>query len=249
MMIRDGVLDAPKVDMTLALHLWNEKPLGWVGVAAGPVMAGAEEFQIKLTGKGGHGALPHTTIDPVLAAANAINALQSIVSRNVAPLDAAVVSVTMVHGGTAFNVIPQEVELQGTIRTFDLAVREKVLERFEQIARGVAESMGCQAEVHVKRISPALINNGAIAVKVQETARRILPEFSLDTMGYLTMGAEDMAFMQEKVDGCYFFIGSNNKGRHLDYSHHHPKFDFDEEALTRGAALMAAAAADILSGQ
>ena len=249
MMIRDGVLDAPKVDMTLALHLWNEKPLGWVGVAAGPVMAGAEEFQIKLTGKGGHGALPHTTIDPVLAAANVINALQSIVSRNVAPLDAAVVSVTMVHGGTAFNVIPQEVELQGTIRTFDLAVREKVLERFEQIARGVAESMGCQAEVHVKRISPALINNGAIAVKVQETARRILPEFSLDTMGYLTMGAEDMAFMQEKVDGCYFFIGSNNKGRHLDYSHHHPKFDFDEEALTRGAALMAAAAADILSGQ
>jgi amidohydrolase len=246
MMMRDGVLDGPKVDKTLSLHLWNEQPLGWIHVAQGPVMAGAEQFKIKLTGRGGHGATPHLTIDPIAAAAQIITALQTIVSRNVAPLQAAVVSVTQVHSGTAFNVIPQEAELTGTIRTFDLSIRKSVLERFEQIIRGIAESMQCKAEIETVRVTPALINNDAVSKSVQETARRVLPDSELNTSPYLTMGAEDMAFMQEKVDGCYFFIGSNNKERHLDYGHHHPKFDFDEEALTYGAALMAAAAADIL---
>ncbi len=246
MMIRDGVLDGPKVDHTLSMHLWNEKPVGWVGVAKGPVMAGAEQFTIKLIGKGGHGAAPYTTIDPIMTAAHIITALQTIVSRNVAPLQSAVVSVTTVHSGTAFNVIPQEAELTGTIRTFDLDVRKKVLERFDQIVRGVAETMGCKVEINMQRVTPAVINNDEVAASVQRTARDLLPDSQLDTSSYLTMGAEDMAFMQEKVPGCYFFIGSNNKEKHLDYGHHHPKFDFDEEALIRGSALMAAAAADML---
>jgi amidohydrolase len=246
MMIRDGVLDSPKVDMTLALHLWNEKPLGWVGVARGPVMAGADIFTVKVIGKGGHGAIPNATVDPIVAAASFVSALQSIVSRNVAPLETAVVSVTMIHGGTAFNVIPQEVVLEGTIRTFDSGVRQKVVERFEQIARGVGEGMGCQTEVDIKRLTPALVNNDSVTTQVQEAARRVLSESHLDTAGYMTMGAEDMAFMLEKVPGCFFFIGSNDKARHLDYGHHHPKFDFDEEALVHGSALMAAAAIDVL---
>jgi amidohydrolase len=246
MMMRDGVLDSPKVDMTLALHLWNEKPLGWVGIARGPVMAGADIFSVKVIGKGGHGAIPNATVDPVVAAANIVNALQSIVSRNVAPLETAVVSVTTIHGGTAFNVIPQEVTLEGTIRTFDNGVRQKVVERFEQIARGVGEGMGCQIEVNIKRLTPALVNNDSVTAQVQETARRVLSESHLETAGYITMGAEDMAFMLEKIPGCFFFIGSNDKSRHLDYGHHHPKFDFHEEALVRGAALMAAAAMDVL---
>jgi amidohydrolase len=246
MMMRDGVLSGPNVDKTLSLHLWNEKPLGWVHVAKGPVMAGAEQFTIKLTGKGGHGAAPHTTIDPIVAAAQIVTALQTIASRNVAPLHAAVISVTTLHSGTAFNIIPQEAELTGTIRTFDLSVRKMVLERFDQIVRGIAETMGCKVEILVQRVTPAVINNDSVATKVQETARRLFPETDLDTSNYLTMGAEDMAFMQEKVDGCYFFIGSNNKEKHLDYGHHHPKFDFDEEALVRGSALMASAVADML---
>lgn len=246
MMMRDGVLDSPKVDMTLALHLWNEKPLGWVGVAQGPVMAGADIFSVKVTGKGGHGAIPDAAVDPIVAAANIVSALQSIVSRNVAPLETAVVSVTTIHGGTAFNVIPQEVTLEGTIRTFDKGVRQKVVERFEQIARGVGEGLGCQIEVNIKRLTPALVNNDSVTAQVQKTARRVLAESNLDTEGYITMGAEDMAFMLEKVPGCFFFIGSNDKARHLDYGHHHPKFDFDEEALVRGSALMAAAAMDVL---
>jgi amidohydrolase len=247
MMMRDGVLDHPKVDMTLSLHLWNEKPLGWVHVAKGPVMAGAEEFKIKLIGKGGHGAIPNATIDPVLAAAQVVSAAQSIVSRNVGPLETAVVSFTMLHSGTAFNIIPQEATLEGTIRTFDAGVRLKVLERFEQIVCGVASAMGCQVEMNVKRLTPALVNADQVTASVQETARRVLSDANHDNTPYLTMGAEDMAFMQEKVPGCYFFVGSANRERGLNYGHHHPKFDFDEEALVRGAALMAAAAAEILS--
>jgi amidohydrolase len=246
MMMRDGVLDSPRVDMSLSLHLWNEKPFGWLGIAGGPVMAGADIFTIKITGKGGHGAIPQQTVDPVVAAAQIVSALQTIVSRNVAPLETAVVSVTTINAGTAFNVIPQTAELTGTIRTFDIGVRQKVLQRFEQISRGVGEGLGCQVDVDVKRMTPALINDQAITSTVQEAARRVLPEADLDTAGYITMGAEDMAFMQEKVPGCYFFVGSNDKSRHLDYGHHHPKFDFNEEALSRASALMASAAMDVL---
>ncbi|MBK9210108.1 MAG: amidohydrolase [Anaerolineales bacterium] len=246
MMMKDGVLEGPKVDMTLSMHLWNEKPLGWVHVAKGPVMAGAEEFKIKIIGKGGHGAIPNLAIDPVVCAAQIISAAQSIVSRNVGPLETAVVSFTIVKGGTAFNVIPQEVMMEGTIRTFDPLVRNKVVNRFEEIVKGVASAMGCQAEVNVKQLTPALINAEHVTATVQESARRVLPQANHDNTPYLTMGAEDMAYIQSKVDGCYFFIGSANTEKHLDYGHHHPKFDFDEQALISGAALMAAAAADIL---
>lgn len=249
MMMRDGVLDSPRVDKSLSLHLWNEKPLGWLGIAGGPVMAGAEIFTVRITGRGGHGAIPQQTIDPVVAAAQIVSALQTIVSRNVAPLETAVVSVTTVQAGTAFNVIPQTAELTGTIRTFESAVRQKVVQRFEQIARGVGEALGCQVDVEVKRMTPALINDETISIAVQSTARRVLSGSDLETTGYLTMGAEDMAFMQEKVPGCYFFVGSNDKARQLDYGHHHPKFDFNEDALVRASALMAAAAMDVLNAR
>ena len=246
MMIREGVLENPKPDLALSLHLWNEQPLGWIGVAGGPVMAGAEEFKITVTGKGGHGAIPNQTVDPVLAASQIISALQSITSRNVAPLQAAVVSVTMIHAGEAFNVIPPEAKMEGTIRTFEPGVREVVLQRFEQIVQGVARAMGCTAEVNVKRLTPAMINADEIARRVQESTRRALPDTNLDTSGHLTMGAEDMAFTLEKVPGCYFFVGSANHENGLDYGHHHPKFDFDEVALTRAATLMAEAITEFL---
>jgi amidohydrolase len=249
MMMRDGVLDSPKVDMSLSLHLWNEKPFGWLGIAGGPVMAGADILSVKISGRGGHAAIPQQTIDPVVAAAQIVNALQTIVSRNVAPLETAVVSVTTINAGTAFNVIPQTAELTGTIRTFDTGVRQKILQRFEQIARGVGEALGCQVNVDIKRMTPALINDETITSTVQDTARRLFSSSDLDTAGYITMGAEDMAFMQEKVPGCYFFVGSNDKSRHLDYGHHHPKFDFNEEALIHAAALMASAAMDVLSSK
>jgi amidohydrolase len=246
MMIRDGVLESPKVEKTLSLHLWNDKPLGWINIAKGPVMAGAELFAVNLTGKGGHGAAPDTTIDPVVAAAHIVTALQTIASRNVAPLQSTVVSVTAIHSGNTFNVIPQTAHLLGTIRTFDLDVRDLVLERFKQIVNGIAESMGCSAEIELKRVTPAVINDEAIAASVLGTAQTLLKDAQIDTDSFLTMGAEDMGYMQEKVNGCYFFVGSANEEKKLNYNHHHPKFDFDEQALITGTALMAAAAADLL---
>lgn len=246
MMIREGVLDHPKPDLALALHLWNEKPFGWVHVAHGPVMAGVEHFKITVAGKGGHAAMPHTTIDSVLAAGQIVTALQSIASRNVPPLKAAVVSVTMVHGGSTFNVIPPQVDLEGTIRTFEPDVREQVVERFEQIVKSVSEGMGCQVDVHVKRITPPVINDEEITARVRAMVGNTLPDVDLNAENYLTMGGDDMAFMLEQVPGCYFFVGSANSAKGLDYGHHHPKFDFDEAALSRAAALMTGAVADFL---
>ena len=155
------------------------------------------------------------------------------------------VSVTTVHSGTGFNVIPAEAELTGTIRTFDAEVSGLVLRRFEDIIRAVAGGMGCEVQIQIRRFAPATVNDPATASRVQETARKVLPTTELQTSGYVTMGAEDMAFMQEQVPGCYVFLGSNNKERGLDFGHHHPKFDFDEEALPRAAALMATAAIDL----
>jgi len=247
-MIAAGVLENPKPDLALALHLWNEKPLGWLGIACGPAMAGAELFKIKVRGKGGHGAVPHLAADPVLAAAQIVAALQSIVARNVPPLQAAVVSVCTIHGGEAFNVIPQAVELAGTIRTFEPEVREKVLERFEVIVYGLAETMGCRAEVELQRLTPAVINQPESAARIAAVARQVFPEATIDSGDYVTMGSEDFAFIMEKAPGCFFFIGSANKEKGLDAGHHHPRFDFDEGALPRGAALMASAVAEFLKG-
>lgn len=246
MMIREGVLEDPKPDIALALHLWNEKPLGWVHIGGGPVMAGAEHFKITITGKGGHAAMPQQTIDPLLAASQVVNTLQSIVSRNTDPFTAAVVSVAMLRAGETFNVIPSQAKVEGTIRTFELSTREKVLNRFNEIVHGVTGAMGCTADVQVIRLTPALVNEYGIAERVKKSALRLLPDIHLDQSPNLTMGAEDMAFMLEKIPGCFFFVGSANQEKGLNYGHHHPKFDFDETALSHAAALMANAVAEFL---
>ncbi len=244
-MVAAGVLDNPRPDLSLALHLWNHMPLGWLGISNGPVLAAAEMFRLRIVGRGGHGALPHQAVDPVLASAQVVTALQSIVARNVSPQETAVLSVTAIHGGEAFNVIPPAVEMQGTIRTFQPAVRELVLERFHQVVEGVARSMGCQAEIVVQRLTPAVINDAEIAGRLRQVASRVLPTHSVDA-GFSTMGSEDMAYMMVTIPGCYFFVGSANPEKGLDAGHHHPRFDVDEDALPQAAALMAAAAVEFL---
>jgi amidohydrolase len=244
-MVEEGVLKDPSPETCLALHVWNEKPFGWVGIASGSTMSAAEIFKVRITGKGGHGALPNLAIDPVIAAAQVVSALQSIVARNVSPLQTAVVSVTMLHAGDAFNVIPGEAVLQGTIRTFEPAVRARVLERFQQVVEGVAEAMGCQAEVDMRSLTPAVINDPQVAARVQAVAARVLPDSELST-NFSTMGSEDMAFMMQEIPGCYFFLGSANPEKGFDAPHHHPRFDIDERVLPRAAALMAAAAAEFM---
>lgn len=245
-MVADGVLENPHPDKALALHLWNEKPLGWIGVTPGPAMSASERFRVIIRGKGGHGAAPHLTIDPVLAAAQVISALQTVVARNVPPLKSAVVSVTSLHGGEAFNVIPETVELRGTIRSFDPQVQALVLTRVEQVVKGVAAALGCEAQVEMWRVTPAVVNDPDLTARVRSVVEKVLPQAEIDSQER-TMGSEDMAYMMEDIPGCYFFVGSANPDQGLNAPHHHPKFDFDEQALPRGAALMAAAAFELLT--
>ena len=160
--ISAGVLENPRPDMALAVHLWNEKPVGWYGISAGYIMAAAEILSINVHGKGGHGALPHLAVDPVLTAANLVVALQSISSRNIPPLDSAVLSVTSMHGGDSFNVIPSNVALSGTIRTFSPQVRQRVFKRFQQVCNGLGQAFECQVDTQLKMLTPAVLNDPAI---------------------------------------------------------------------------------------
>ena len=236
-MVAEGLLENPVPDVAFGLHLWNERQLGWIGITPGPVMSAAETFKVRLTGKGGHGAAPHLAVDPVLAAAQVVTGLQSIVSRNVAPLQTAVVSVTTLHAGEVFNVIPSQVEMQGTIRTFEPAVRQRVLRRFEEIVRGIAAAFECEAQIELTPVSPAVVNDPAVTQRVQEMAGKLLPD-NLISSDERTMGSEDMSYILQQVPGCYIFMGSANTELGLDASHHHPRFDFDERALPRAVALL-----------
>ncbi len=241
-MIEDGVLEG--VDYALAMHVWNERPVGWLGIVPGPAMAAAERFHVRVIGKGGHAAHPDFTEDPVATAAQVVSALQTVVSRHVDPLKAAVVSVTMLQAGTAFNIVPPEAHLEGTIRTFEPEVTREVEMRFRRIVHGVAQGMGCRAEITLDDLTPAVINDPEVTEVVRQTAADLFPEAQIDTT-HRTMGSEDMAFMMYDIPGCYFFVGSANAAKGLDAPHHHPRFDIDEDVLPIGVALMAASIAAV----
>ncbi len=179
-MIADGLLQSPLPDVSLALHIWNEKPVGWVGIVPGPVMAAADSFQIKIIGKGGHGAAPNLCNDPVLAASQVINLLQGIVSRNVSPLKSAVVTVASIHGGDAFNVIPAEVVLKGTIRTFESSIRDLVILKIHQITQDVTRALDCISIIEITPITPTLVNHPDITIRVQQVAKELLSEDQFD---------------------------------------------------------------------
>jgi len=191
---------------------------------------------------------PHQGNDPILAASQVVSAVQSIVSRNVDPLETAVVSITAINGGTAFNIIPPAVELKGTIRTFLPEVREMVVQRLREIVEGVSASMGCRAELLIETVSPAVVNDERLARLVNRVRSEVLPDTG-DISGLRTMGSEDMAYMMTDIPGCYIFVGSKNAAQDLVYGHHHPKFNFDEQALINGIALVSASALAILNDQ
>ena len=244
-MVEAGVLENPRPDYSLGMHVWNDQPVGWYGLTKGPSMAGAEIFSVRITGKGGHGASPHLTVDPIIATTQIINALQTITSRNIHPLDSAVVSVCEIRAGSAFNIIPPDAMFTGTIRTFKPEVYEKVKTRLINIINKIAESMDCQAEIHMKRITFPVINDLALVSLMSKVVSEIDPEGKIDH-AHQTMGSEDFSFMMQDIPGCFLFVGSANPEKGLDYGHHHPKFDIDEACLPYAAAIMAKGAMDIL---
>jgi len=244
-MVKEGVLETPRPDVFLATHVWNDKLAGTVDVTPGAVMAAAEKWDCAVQGKGGHGAAPEQTTDPIVATAQIVTALQTIVSRNVDPMETAVVSVGSVHGGDAFNVIPPRVELNGTIRTFNPQIREIVLRRMGKIIEGVANACGTQAELKITPLTPAVINDAAITKVVYAAAKAVVGAENVTT-DERTMGSEDAAFFMQKIPGCYFFLGSANPERGLDAPHHNPHFDFDEAVLPIGVTILMRALAHYL---
>jgi amidohydrolase len=244
-MVAEGVLGNPRPDYCLALHLDNSRGVGWLGISPGPIMAGADAFRIHIAGVGGHGAIPQLTRDPIVAAGQLVTALQSIVARNINPLDSGVVSVGVVRGGTAFNVIPPQVELEGTIRAYDPAVRETLVTRLRSIVQGIAASMGCTGEVEIQSLTPPVVNDPRLTNTVLDVAQEIFPQARIDT-GFRDSASDDMAHMMRDIPGCYFFVGSANREAGLAAPHHDPAFDFDERSMVYGIALLSAAAVRLL---
>jgi len=239
-MIKAGIMESPKVDAVLGYHIWQSLPVGKVGVVTGPAMAAVDRFRVTLRGKGGHAAYPHRSVDTVLVAANVITALQSIVARNVDPLDAAVVTVARIESGTAFNIIPPEAHLEGTVRTFSKEAGKTIPRRFREIVIGVAKALGATAEVEYIREHSPLVNDAAMSEFMRGIVTQVLGKKAL-AEAHPSMGGEDHSAYQELVPGCYIFIGSAPKSGEA-FPHHHPKFNPDEDALEIGASLMAEAA-------
>jgi amidohydrolase len=244
-MIDDGALQNPTPDVGFGLHLWNDLPFGEVAITDGPFMAGADMFKITITGSGGHAAMPEQTRDPIIAGAQIVNALQTIVSRNVSPLDTAVVSVTMFHGGTANNAIANIAALEGTFRTYLPATHDLVERRLGEITTGIATALGCEAAVETHQVAPPLVNNVDTSARLRHTFAPLADQLSLKIRtDYRTMTAEDMAVILNHVPGTFFFVGSANANHAQTYPHHHPRFNIEEQALPVGVALLCAAAAE-----
>ena len=246
-MIDAGVLDG--VDAALGLHVWLGLPSGVVGVVEGPQMAGAGEFEVTIRGRGGHGAIPHETVDALLVAAQCTVALQAVVSRTVSPLDSAVVTVGALHAGSAHNVIAETAHLLGTIRAFDPALAEALPGRVERVVAGVCAAMGASYEFRYRAEAPPTVNDARIAATVRREAERIVGSARVRTDGDVrTMAAEDFGDVLARVPGCYFFVGGRNEARGMVHPHHSPRFDLCEDCMPVAVEVLEGAAVAVLNG-
>jgi len=239
-MIEEGALES--VDAVFGVHLWQPFPTGLIGVIKGPMLAQADNFSLIVKGKGGHGAMPHTAVDPILAAAQIIVNSQSIVSRNVDPLKPCVVTFGTINGGTTHNIIPAEVAMAGTVRTFDLTVQALAERRLREIAEETAKTFGASCRVEYMTGYPAVVNDAAMVDFVTDVAKRVLGEGCLPPFDPV-MGGEDFAYYLQKVPGAFIFLGAGD-GR--EFPHHHPAFDIDEKALPLGTLLLTSLALEFL---
>ena len=235
-MVDEGVAD--DVASIFALHLWPGLPFGKVATKAGPIMAAADAFEMEIRGSGGHGAMPHLAADAVVIAAQVVTTLQTVVSREIDPVEPAVLTVGEIGAGTAFNIIPEKARLGGTVRTLNPDLRERMPGRIEALARGVAKGMRGDANLDYTFSYPVTVNEEAAADRVLEVAEDLFGAKSVLELPNPSMGAEDFAFFLEKVPGAFIWLGIGEEVSGL----HTPKFAFDEKVLPRGSALLAALA-------
>jgi amidohydrolase len=237
-MITDGVLENPHVERTFALHLYSGLDVGKIGVRDGPYFASADEFDLIIRGKGGHGAMPQNSFDPIVAGAHIVSMLQTVISREIAPKDPAVVTVGAFTSGTTFNVIPDSAHLQGTVRAFDAAVRRSMPERMERVIKGVAAALRVEYEFDYHWSYPPTVNDKAINDIVRAAGAAELGAENVVEHD-IVMWAEDMSFMQNERPGAYFIVGSRG-GETTGVPHHNAGFDIDERALDVGYRMMVA---------
>jgi amidohydrolase len=238
-MINDGVLEHPRVAAAFGLHIWPDLPAGMVGLKYGPIMAAADSFELSIRGKGGHGASPHQTTDALLVTAHAVLALQSIVSRKIDPLESAVLSIGTCRGGTAFNIIAEQMVLEGTTRYLDPALGDSIREEMKRIVENVGRAHGASCHLNYQFGFPPTINDPEMTQLVAQAAGEVLGEERVHWIAAPSMTGEDFAYYLQEVPGCYFWLGTRNPGKGIVHPLHSPKFEIDEEVLWCGTAVLA----------
>jgi len=241
-MIAAGVMENPKVDYAVGCHLWTERPEGYIGIRPGPFMAAMDRFDLKITGKGGHGAQPHLCVDALEIGTQVVAALQRMVSRHMNPIEPAVVTVGTFHAGTAFNITPSEAVMSGTTRTFNEEIWNSWERRMERVVKGVCESMGAGYELTYTRGYPPTINDAKMAEVVRRCAIQVVGDERVVEPD-LSMGGEDMAFFLKLAPGCYYCIGVGREGA---APLHNSKFDFNEDLMQLGVETHCRIALDLL---
>lgn len=236
-MLEDGAFKDPRPDWVIGFHVDNTAPAGRVGVRAGTVWAAADQLRLTFKGRSAHGAMPHLSVDAITITAFALSAIQNIVAREVIPTQPAVVTFGTIHGGTAFNIVADKVELTGTVRTFDERLRSFILERIETTAKGVATALRGEAVVEHLNGCPAVYNDAGVTAVVRRAAvETVGPERVVEPD--LTTTSDDMALFLQEVPGCYFTVGTHNPSKGATGAHHSPEFDIDEDALPVAAEIM-----------
>ncbi|MBU0478905.1 amidohydrolase [bacterium] len=242
LMIKDGVLKNPHVDAIFALHLWPYINFGNIGVRAGAMMASMDNFSIIIKGKGGHGAMPHTAVDPLIAANSVFQALQTIKARNIDALDPFVISVCSINGGASYNIIPDEVEMKGTFRTLNDKTRNKVKKRMVEIMEGIAKSFGVKYTLCFEKGYPVTVNNASLVNLMVSSAKKLDVRVIRPN---LSMVSEDFSFYQKEIPGVYFWLGVKKDKNPVAL--HNGNFNFDEDILPVGTSLLAECALGYLS--
>lgn len=246
-MIAEGVLDNPRVDAVFGLHVDEETECGTIKIKKGVVNAASNTYKIKITGQGGHGASPHTTIDPVVIASHIVLALQTIVSREIAPVNPAVVTVGMIHAGSGQNIIPKEAEIAGMIRTMTKEDREFAVRRLQEIVNGIAEASRAKAEISLHESYPCLYNDDYCVDTLIESAESVIGKENILEQKNPKMGVESFAYFANERPAAFYFLGSGNKAKHTTEPAHSDLFDIDEDCIVIGAAIQATAAFNYLS--
>ena len=230
LMIEDGVLQAPRVDAAIALHLMTPFPIGSVALCTGPMMASMDSFTVTINGKGGHAAMPEEGADAILMSAQVISALQSLISKEVSPTTPLVVHVGTIHGGNAFNIVADQVELRGTVRTLDEKLRKSIPDRIERIITGMTAALRGTHSLDYRFCYPPVVNDSRMTDMVKRIGDQVVGGGKL-LEAQPIMGSDDMGFFLGEVPGCYFFVGAANPKMGFNRPHHNARFDFDEDAV------------------